>query len=438
MSSDYKVIIEKEYKQLSSKDATIGLLMMVKNEEARILVSLESVIGSVDAIIIYDTGSTDKTVEIIQAFCEKEKINLYMIQGTFVNFATSRNVSLDYADKINVQYLLLLDCNDELRGGKKLKEYTKTMLTQPNTGFLVCQEWWSGCLDKYFNIRLVKARSGWRYRGSVHEWMKDTTSESIEPTHVIIKIPDNIVIYQDRTKDNNKSGPRFKRDYDLLLQDYKDDPKNSRTIFYLAQTCLCLSNFEEALYYSKLRIEEDFKGYPDFEEEKFLSYIRCGDCCKNLQHDWYDSFSWYMKAYEHTQRAEPLVKIADHYRMINKWAVAYMYIKQACELSYPDDLILFVDRGIYDYYRWHVMSIVASHVNKHEEGRFACLEALKHSQNKEVDEDILKFYTKQEKPKSKQEFIAEKIHELKQKFPTVDTSQLQRRAEAMWKKRNKK
>ena len=106
--SKYNILIEKEYYPLDLQDPEpiIGCLMMVKNEEERIHVSLESVANYVKCYIIYDTGSTDKTTDIIQNHCEKNKINLYMINGDFVNFAKSRNVSLDYADTKNIHYIL--------------------------------------------------------------------------------------------------------------------------------------------------------------------------------------------------------------------------------------------------------------------------------------------------------------------------------------------
>jgi len=194
--SDYKVLAEKEYYKLSADKPTIGLLMMVKNESLRLKVSLESVKKTVQALIIYDTGSTDDTVKIIQDFSQKYKINLYLIQGEFVNFSTSRNVVLEYAEKVNVHYLLLLDCNDELQGGDKLLLYAKFMLDQPYNGFLTCQRWWSGQHDKYFNQRFIKNRCGWRYFGAVHEWMKDTTVEGPIPAHPVIRMPDDIVLFQ--------------------------------------------------------------------------------------------------------------------------------------------------------------------------------------------------------------------------------------------------
>ena len=59
-----------------SEKIHVALLMMVKNEHKRLLVSLESTIGYVNSIVVYDTGSTDDTIEILQNFSAKYKINL--------------------------------------------------------------------------------------------------------------------------------------------------------------------------------------------------------------------------------------------------------------------------------------------------------------------------------------------------------------------------
>lgn len=248
-SHEYKVIFEKEYKKLDKNDSTIATIMMVKDESKRIHVSLESVKEHTDALIIFDTGSVDNTTEIIKAFSEKNQINLYLIQGKFIDFSTSRNTLLDYCDKIDVHYLLLLDCNDELQGGDNLRLFAKEQLKIDCNAYLVCQKWWSGVREKYFNVRFVKNRCGWRYFGPVHEWFRDTTTLSPEPRFERIKIPDNVVLYQDRTKDNNKSGKRFIRDYEILKAEYKKNPTDSRTVFYLAQTCECIGYTDEAHYY---------------------------------------------------------------------------------------------------------------------------------------------------------------------------------------------
>ena len=156
---------------------------------------------------------------------------------------------------------------------------------------MTCQQWYSGTTTKYFNIRFVKAHEGWRYFGSVHEWPKDTKSpEGKEPP--TLRMPEEICLYQDRTQDDDKTAHRFNRDKILLLKDHKNDRKEPRTLFYLAQTCACLRQFDDALYYYKLLVQLE-----GFQEEKFHAYLRAAEACEALQLDWSESMSWYMRAF---------------------------------------------------------------------------------------------------------------------------------------------
>jgi glycosyltransferase involved in cell wall biosynthesis len=450
----------KEYYKLDRNKPTIGLLMMLKNEQKRLQITLDSVVGFVDALIIYDTGSTDNTINIVEKFSEKHKINLYLKKGDFVDFSTSRNISLDLADTIDVHYILLLDCNDELRGGEYLREAAREFINKQNTAFLVCQEWFTGQKDKYFNIRFVKPRNSWRYQGSVHEWFKDMSSPTDQPRFPVVRLDDSIVIYQDRVKDDDKSAKRFKLDRELLLRDHKKNPTDPRTLFYLAQTCQCLGEHSETLYYSKLRLEQE-----GFLEEKFHSYMRCGVSCINLGHEWYDAMVWFLKAYENFQRAEPLVKIAEYYRLkaemetkenknaYNTWRTAFFYINEACRLTYPEHCILFVDKSIYDYQRWHVMGIVGYYAGEYEKGKQGCLKAMAQGINIELDKKNLQFYLDKEKsspqiyeqggkishekdkvPITREKFLLYKMNELKSQFPDMPRNKLIKKAKEMWKK----
>jgi len=418
------------------KNVHISALMMVKNETKRIRVSLESIKDTVDSIVIFDTGSTDDTIKIITTFCKNNKIILRLKEGEFVDFSTSRNVSLDFADSFEeIDFLLLLDTNDELRDSGQLRDFCTQQKDTVNSGFLYCQEWWSGQYDKYFNIRLVKAHKGWRYRGSVHEWMKNTgVEEGEEPP--VIRVPDSTVIYQDRTQDDDKSGKRFIRDKVLLLKDHNENPTDPRTSFYLAQTCACLNQLEDAFYYYKIRA-----GLDGFQEEKFHSLLRCGDLSEKLLLDWHDSMTWYMKAFEHSQRVEPLLKIAEHYKYFKNWLLAFTFLNTACKLKYPNHAMLFVDKRSYDYKRWHLMGIVGFYCQQYAEGMDACDIAIKTGINKELDMKNMEHYknhteSKGKKPnQTKKEFINEHMNTLKTENPTLSQKQLLSKCNKLWKKR---
>jgi glycosyltransferase involved in cell wall biosynthesis len=418
-----------------NKEPHISLLIMMKDEEKRIHVTLESCIGHINSIVAYDTGSTDNTIKILTDFAEKNKIPLRLKEGDFTNFSESRNISLDFADTFDdIQFLLLMDINDELRSGDKLREFCKKELDSTNNAYLMCQHWWSGKYDKYFNTRLIKTRKYWRYKGSVHEYMCDTAEVK---GSVIFRMPDDIILYQDRTKDNNKSGKRFVRDKVLLLADHKKYPTEPRTLFYLAQTCSCLAQNEDAFYYYKLRTELE-----GFQEEKFHSYLRCGEFSQKLNQPWYNSLAFFMKATEHSIRVEPLIKIAEHYNKTKKWLLSYTFIQLACSLSYPKDAILFVDKHSYDYTRWHIMGIVAYYCGNYVNGKAACLKAIEAGLNSELDKSNLEFYIKKERELNdtqltldKKQFINNTTEELRKQNSTIPLKKLQKMALVRWKKR---
>lgn len=94
---------------------TISLCMITKDEEANIERCLKSVDGIVDEIIIVDTGSTDKTIEIAKNWGAKVYNHTWNN-----NFSEARNVSLEKATK---DWILFLDADEELSeyDGKKIK-----------------------------------------------------------------------------------------------------------------------------------------------------------------------------------------------------------------------------------------------------------------------------------------------------------------------------
>lgn len=437
----------------------IAVLMMVKNEKKRLHVSLESVKDFANSLIIYDTGSTDETIQILKDFSEKNDIPLRLKEGEFVDFSTSRNVALDFADTFDdVDYLLLMDTNDELRSGDKLRQFAMDMKNNVSTGFFVAQEWWSGEYNRYYNLRFIKAREGWRYRGSVHEWLKNTKDRDGEGPPTIRISDHDIVLYQDRTQDDDKSSKRYVRDKDLLMNDYVLDPKNTRTIFYLAQTFSCLNDFENAFKYYKLRSTMD-----GFQEERFHSFLRAGGMLEKLERPWDEILPWYMNAFEHSPRVEPILKIAEHYRLLNKWLVSYTFLSMACSLNYPEHCILFIEKRDYDYKRWHMLGIVAYYAGFFREGKIACEKAIAAGVNPILDANNLRFYEIKEREirereereirergereereirevvditnMTKKDFIAHVVERLSKDEPNLTKSQKNFKALSLWKTR---
>ena len=445
---------------MSNTKTHISVLMMVKNETKRLHVTLNSIKGFANSLVLFDTGSTDNTLDIARKFCEENKIPLRLKQGEFIDFSTSRNVSLDFADTFDdIDYLLLMDCNDELKSAGILRKVAEEFKNKPTTAFLICQVWLSNVKDSYYNIRLIKPRCKWRYYQPVHEYIKTEGEFENEP---VVKLQPDIILYQDRNQDDDKSSKRFIRDKELLLKEYEKNPTEPRTIFYLAQTLSCLNEFEESFKFYELRTKLE-----GFHEEIFHAYLRSGDFSQKLGKDWYaETMPRYLKAFERETRVEPLVRLSEYYNKEKNFHLSYTFIRTACELPYPENCILFIDKLAYDYKRWHLMGICAYYVGKKEEGKKAVLQAIengsKHSLNVDIDRHNLKFYeetssssttatilpspspqkstTLPEEILTKKKYLDNKIEELKKSNPNLTEKQRHTKALMNWKneRRNQK
>lgn len=375
---------------INENSTNLCLAMMIKNEEKTILKSLNSCKNIVSCIKIYDTGSTDSTLDILEIFSnDNPTIKLDIIKGEFINFAESRNVLLEFVDKDeSIDFVLLLDSNDELQGhdaflklinGEKSK--TKDNTKYYCSGYLLRQKWNCGnSVDSYFNIRLIRPRHNWRYNSPVHEYISSTSENEV----VSMRIDDpNIIIYQDRTQDCESSFTRFSRDKDILLKEHLKNPEDPRIVFYLAQTYGSLGMVYDAYYFYKLRIE--LNGY---EEERFHSFLRLGEIAQTLNMDSSVFLGWWTKALEHTSRVEPIVKIVNYYLFTNtKYYIAGMYTTLGLSFEYPVHCNLFVNRLDYDYTRYHLDGIVQYYLGHYKQGHDSCLKAIEYTSNllKDVD-----------------------------------------------------
>ncbi len=97
----------------SSARAAVSLTMIVKNEEANLATCLESVRGLFDEIVVLDTGSKDRTVEIARSFGAR------VFDFVWVDdFGAARNAALARATG---DYAFWLDADDLIEASERVK-----------------------------------------------------------------------------------------------------------------------------------------------------------------------------------------------------------------------------------------------------------------------------------------------------------------------------
>ena len=92
---------------------SLSLCMIVRDEEQRLGACLDSVKDCVDNVVIVDTGSIDRTVEIAQAFNSQVPTQVHHFTWCD-DFSAARNAALNY---VTGDWVLVLDADERLVEG---------------------------------------------------------------------------------------------------------------------------------------------------------------------------------------------------------------------------------------------------------------------------------------------------------------------------------
>lgn len=163
-------------------DPTISAVLIVKNEEDNLAHCLESV-RWVDEVVVYDTGSTDHTVEIARRFTDKAIVGYWDD-----DFAAARNRALDHATG---DWCLILDA-DEALSAQPGSVRARLREDATDAFSLVVR---SGSADVFSmpseltNIRLFR-RVKYRYVGALHEQV--TPLESVRAP---LPLPNALILH---------------------------------------------------------------------------------------------------------------------------------------------------------------------------------------------------------------------------------------------------
>ena len=147
-------------------EPTISLCMIVKNEEHFLGQCLESVDGFVDEMIIVDTGSTDRTVEIAREF--GAKVYFHQWQNSF---SEARNFSLQF---VSGDWVLQLDADEKLE--RKDIPLLNKVISDPQTNAVfmpILNDLPEGGISKHYFPRLYRNGSA-HYEGIVHNQLEFT------------------------------------------------------------------------------------------------------------------------------------------------------------------------------------------------------------------------------------------------------------------------
>lgn len=209
--------------------------MIVRNEEQNLSRCLESVKGTVDDILIVDTGSTDRTMDIARRF------GAQIVEYSWKNdFADARNEGLR---QVHDGWIFHLDADEKLTyesaaAVKRVIERTTADALMVNIrNFQTGQD-----LVKWLDdpqIRLFRGDRSYRYEQSVHEQIGKSITRSggrIDNTGLVIE-------HFGYTEEPAK---KAQRNLPLLLAALDENPDDAYLHFKMGETLKAMNRFEEA------------------------------------------------------------------------------------------------------------------------------------------------------------------------------------------------
>lgn len=235
----------------------LSIVMMMKNEEEhldRTLSALKPLINDINSeLIILDTGSTDKSVEIAKRYTD----NLYFAKWND-NFADMRNLSISYSSG---DWILIIDADEELISYERMIEFFNSNLYKNyncasiELKNIMCED--GDTYDKASVPRLFRNEDSFRYEGAIHE----------QP---IYRNPlyNNIASFNHygyMFSDEEIKQKKLKRNEAILMSEINKSPEDPYIYYQLGRNYTALGEKEEALSY----IEKAHDMY----KKKGLNYI---------------------------------------------------------------------------------------------------------------------------------------------------------------------
>lgn len=239
--------------------------MIVRDEEEVIGRCLDSVRDIVDEIIIVDTGSKDRTKEIVSKYTNK----IFDFKWE-EDFAKARNFSFSKATK---DYILWLDADDVIE--KEEQEKFKKLKEKLDGSVDLYQMKYNYIVDENNHPSLVQVRARLLKRSKNYQWISPI-HEVIIPTGIIEKVDIAITHKKQQVKDINRNLKIFEK---MIKQGISFDDRQE---YCYAKELYCLRKYQEAILQYSNYLEKYIKEYKEKRSYLYPSIIELADCYKQV------------------------------------------------------------------------------------------------------------------------------------------------------------
>lgn len=225
----------------------LSLCMIMRDEEEHLSRCLTSVQGVVDEIVIVDTGSVDRSIEIAESF------GVRVVHEDWAgDFAAPRNTSIDAATG---DWILVLDADEELIDGARLRDL---LHDEDVEGYCLREVNFIGeerGIESVVNsaFRLFRNKPAYRYSGALHEQIMGTVDPEGGVCTRFVGIEIHHYGYLEPT---NRAKEKTDRNMAIVMEEVRRKPKDSFTLFNAGVEFQRIGDFETGLTYFRRSFAE--------------------------------------------------------------------------------------------------------------------------------------------------------------------------------------
>jgi glycosyltransferase involved in cell wall biosynthesis/ubiquinone/menaquinone biosynthesis C-methylase UbiE len=325
------------------KQPKLSIVLIVKNEEELLPTCLDSLKGLWDELVIVDTGSSDKTIEIAKSYGAR--------MGHFPwcdDFAAARN----YAEGLCFgEYLYWQDADEILlEGHEAIRQIVSEGKQDGIAPFMIFSR------DKNGNPATTYARQEllhkntkeWSWHGAAHNWLNGTGR---------IEHKDIVVEHLSRPSGDR---PNHADMFDALRSDLEKETLTERTLFYLARQHFYKKHWHECLGLVALLLQIP----PGWPIQRSRACLMAADCWRALG-DEKSAWQAALKSLaEFAGWAEPYFWLGKTARAQKRYEEAIGWLLASTAFS-PSTY--FVDQTIYDWYRWDELALACHKAGRNKE-----------------------------------------------------------------------
>ena len=211
--------------------------MIIKDEEKNLPRCLDSIKDFVDEIVVVDTGSTDRSIEIMESY------GAHVYHQPWQNdFSFHRNYSIEKALKHGADWFLIIDGDEELQKMDVTPEEFKERLTMihDEVSALVVQvhEFREGeSVLPFTGTRFFRAGRNFHYENIAHNRPRIEGASGAT----------DIVMYHYGYSDPETMNQKWKRTLPLLDKRLEEDPDDYNAMFYRCVTRIGLYDTKEGI-----------------------------------------------------------------------------------------------------------------------------------------------------------------------------------------------